>query len=390
MALSFNDYLSLVESGYYRQKIKIEVLRLEDLTVVNEIQSDLAQNGSINIQRKNGQRRTASFTLINSTITLNGKYVPNIDNEILPPRQPFKIYLGLADSLGEVYWIPQGVFVLQDPTLNSIFSESTVDINVCDLFGMYDGTVGGELVNTHIVPLGSNIFDVLKSLLAMNGYYISPLFQTSLLTEITPYTITKEAGATIGDIIIELSYLLSCNVFFNTEGQLEFYRDVDDNIKPSIYDFTTDKVQYMGANQTFNYSKLYNACLVIGSNINGTTYSYEAVNTNLQSSTSVNNLGFKRTYRHEDENIDSVAKCQLLAEFLLKRLISVQSEISITSIPIHYFDVDNIVTLTDINNLNLDMKRLLITSLTIPLKIGDVMSIGCVDAVDLPYSDIDV
>jgi len=389
MALTFNDYISLIQSGIYRQKIKIEILRLEDLSVVNEIESDLAQSGSLNIQRKNGQRRTASFTLINSTITLNGKYVPNIDNEILPPRQPFKIYLGLANSDGEVYWIPQGVFVLQDPVVSSNFSESLVEINVCDLFGLYDGTVGGELSYTYIIPLSTNVFQVLKDTLALNGYYLPPLFQSSLLAEVTPYTITKEAGSSnIGEIITDLATMLSCNVFFNTDGRLEFYRDVDDNIKPSIYDFTTGEVQYMGAKQTFNYSKLYNACLVVGSNVNGTTYYYEAVNTNLQSSTSVSNLGYKRTYRHEDNNIDSTTKCQLLAEYLLKRLISTQSEVAITSIPMYHLDVDSMCTLTDINNLSLNKKRLLITAYSIPFKIGETMSLTVVDAVDLPYTDI--
>ena len=74
---SFQDYIDTLNSGTYKQKIKLQLLRSEDESIREEIISIIENSsGSVNIQRTNGIRRTCDITLFN----LDGKYVPNINN----------------------------------------------------------------------------------------------------------------------------------------------------------------------------------------------------------------------------------------------------------------------------------------------------------------------
>lgn len=389
--LSYQNYIDLMKSGIYRQKIKIEVLRKEDFSVFSTITGDIVNgSGSLNCERKNGMRRTCNFSLINSCISYNGKYIPNIDKNILPPRQPFKLWLGVFDEFNNEYWTSQGIFFLEDPQVTSNFSESIVDINCIDAFGLFDGTLGGEVNNTYIIPLNSNIHNVLKSILNLQNYPLPPILDSQYNSEVTPYTITKQAGeGTLADIMIELATMLSANIFFNQDGNLVFEKDYNDDIKSSLFEFTTEEAIYQGATNTTKYSELYNSILVIGSNVNSLgTFIGEATNINLLSSTSVNNLGFKRQKLINNSLVYSNDLALQLANYLLKRTISVQNEISINSVPLYHLDVDNIITTTDKNNLNLDKKRYLITGYTIPFQIGSKMTIKAVDSVDLEFGDL--
>ena len=67
----------------------------------------------------------------------------------------------------------------------------------------------------------------------------------------------------------------------------------------------------------------------------------------LSSPTSINNIGFKRQKRIEDSNISSDALCVDRCNYELKKLVSLQNEVSISCIPFLYFlDIDNIITIT--------------------------------------------
>lgn len=389
MSLTFSDYLNLVNSGAYRQRIKLQLLRYSDLSVYQEITGDIVSgSGSLHAERKNGIRRTMSCSLINHTIYNVGNYVPDIVNGVLPPRQPIKLYLGLADENGNEYYIPQGVFFLTDPQISSNLSESIVNLDLSDAFSLFDGTTGGELTRTYIVPLNSNIYNVINSILQTENYYPLPcILDSKYSSQTTPYTITKGAGSgTFGDILNELALMVSANLYFNTNGQLVLEQDVNDATKGSVFDFTTANAQYLGATNKYDYTKFYNSILVIGQNVNnGLIYSSEVTDTNLMSPTSVNNIGFKRQKRIEDPNINSTQLCTDRANFELKRAIAIQNEVSISSVLLYHLEVDSVITLTD-DNLKFNRERFLINGYNIPFGIGQKMTINCVRAIDLPYN----
>lgn len=390
MSLTFSDYLNLIDNGIYRQRIKLQLLRYSDLSVYQEITGDIINgSGQLNIERKNGIRRSCSVSIVNSTIDQKGKYIPDVKNNILPPRQPIKLWLGLADEYGEEFYLPQGIFFLADPTLTSNFSESIITLDMVDAFGLFDNTLNGSLNYTYIIPLGMNVYEVINSILQTENYYPLPcILDSQYASQTTPYTLTKEAGSgTFGDILNELALMVSGNLYFNKNGSLVLEKDINDAEKGSVYDFTTATAQYLGSTNKYDYTKFYNSILVIGQNVNsGLVYSAESTDTNLMSPTSVNNIGFKRQNRIEDSNIYTTELCQIRSDYELKRALAIQNEVSIASIPLHFLDVDQVITLTD-ENLGYNRERFLINSIQIPFSTGAKTTINCVRAIDLPYNN---
>lgn len=388
MSLSFDDYLSLIlNQGVYRQRIKLELLRYSDLSVYRQIIGDILKNsGNLTIERKNGIRRSCNFSLVNSIIDDIGRYIPN-NNNMLGPRQPIRLYLGLADEDGNEFFISQGVFFLASPSVSSSFSQSITSLELVDAFGLFSGDLGGELNAVHIIPINTNLYVAINSILNLNSYPLPCILDSKYASETNPYTITTEASGKYGDILTELSLIVSANLFFNKDGQLTLSEDSNDNIKGSVFDFTTKTAHYQGGSSKYNYSEFFNSVLVVGSNTNsGIIYKGESTDNNLMSASSVNNIGFKRQKRIENSNLNSDQKCIDLSVYQLKQVVSKQSEVSISSLQLFHLDVDNIITLSD-ESLGFDKERFLINSINIPLGSNNPMSLNCVRAIDLPYND---
>lgn len=374
---SYQDYINALLSGTYKQKIKVELLR-PDETVREEITSLIINSsGNLNIERKNGIRRTIDLQIMN----LDGQYIPNIENFFI--HQKFMVQLGLEMPNGEDYWIKNGLFVMEDPSVSSNYSESFISIKGIDKFSLMDGTLGGELSSTYIIPIGTNIIQAIKDTLILVNDPQEPIIDVQLIGQTTPYTMTYETSDNISKIIIDLAQLYSCSVYYNENGQLVVEKDIPDEIKSSLWNFSTEEFNFQGnAINTYKYSEIFNSVRVIGSNIDGITYSYTAQNNNLSSNVSIPNLGFERIFIHSSDLLDSNEKCKDLAEYILRRKIAMQNELSFSAIPMYHLNSDCICTLTDYN-LNLSEERFLIDSITIPLNIGGVMTLKCIKEKEL-------
>lgn len=387
MSLTIQDYLTELNSNIRKPIVKIELLRSVDETPYAEITGDLINSsGSLNINNANGVRRSLDLSLVN----VSGDYIPSPDTIWL--RQKIKLYIGLEIN-GEQYFKEQGVFVLDNPNGISNFSEKRIDIRGIDKFALLDGTLGGETDANYVIPVGTNVLSAIKLLLQPSTAKqkevvydpILPILDVAFASYTTPYTIEKTAGDPIGDIIKILAEMVSANVYYNENGQLVFEQDYKDSIKSSQYDFSTEEFNYMGSSIEYGFNKVYNACLTIGDNVNGSTFSYLTENNNLQSPTSIPNVGFRRILVINDTNIYSTALAQARSEYELKRATNLLNQISINTIPVYHLDVDKVITLTDIS-LDLDKYRFLINSITLPLNTNGQMTINCARSVDEGWS----
>ena len=374
--VTFQDYLDTLQSGTYVQKIKIVLLR-EDETPREEITILIGNSGgTLSVNRANGVRRTVNLNIMN----LDNTYIPNPESFWV--HQKFMLYLCLEIN-GEDYWLPQGVFVLDDPSVSSNFSESLISIKGVDKFGMLN-QIGGELGYTYIINTDTDIISAITDTLALSNDPKTPIIDSYLIGFTTPYTMTYEPSSKIGDVLIDLAQLYSCSIYFNEVGQLVVERDAEDDIKSSLWDFTTNDFTYLGAVNTYKWSDLFNAVRVVGSNINGSDVSYKATNENLSSSTSVPNLGFERIYYYYSDTLDTEQKCQDLAEYILRRKTAVQNEVQINSIAMYHLNPDEIITLTD-NNLGLTKERYIINDFNLQLQIGGQLTISTVKSKEIPY-----
>ena len=384
--ITFERYIEVLKEDKIRKpKVRVEFLRYEDESIQNTVTGYvLGDSGSINIQNKNGQRRSCSFTLTNIT----GDFTPNIDGIWL--RQKIKVWSGLEID-GEDYLLEQGVFVIENPRVISKGSDHTLQITASDKFSLVDGSIGGETDGIYIIPVGSSVSSAIRGILKPSTdaqkeiFYdpIDPLISVGFDSYMTPYTITITEGQNIGEALMQLARMVSANIYYNTHGQLVFEPDTNDNEKGSQFDFFSGDINYMGTSQLFKNSDVYNAVLVVGMNINGNIARAYIENTNPLSDTAIQNVGWKRCLKVDDQNISTDLLAEARAVYELKRVINLQNEHSFECVPMYHLDVDNVITITDTQSLKINRERYLITSISLPLSVGGTMSIECVKSIDL-------
>jgi len=376
---TFQDYIDKIKTGKYKKRCKVEWLRSEDESVSSEFTADIL-SGSLSITRQNGIRRSVSIKLKN----INGQYIPSEDSNIWINRK-FRLSLGIAINKDEDYFFSQGIFVISDPEAISNFSESYLTLNGSDKFSLLSGDMGGNFTSIYQAPLGSNIYTTIRGILALNNDKLPPILCNNFTSEITPYTVRKDIGSsTYGEVLIEFAQILSCNVYYNELGNLVFEKDVEDTIKGSQWDYSTDNFHYLGATNTYKFKDVCNTIVVIGSNINGSIATGTAINNNLQSGTRVQLIGSKPKTPIVDDNITTNSLAQQRAEYELKRVVALQTSISINAMPMFHLDVDQVITLTDYS-LKLNEERFLTQSITLQLENQGNMSISCVKSKDIVF-----
>ena len=376
---SFNDYINALESGTYARKIKIELLR-PDETVREEITALISNtNGNLSIKRNNGVRRTCSFDIFN----LDNKYIPNPENFYI--HQKFRLSLCLEIPNKTDFFLRQGVYILDNPSVSSAFSNSLISINGVDKFSLLNGDLNGEIGYVYIINIDTDVSQAIKSVLELSGDPQPPLIDTSLVGLKTPYTMAYQPNDTLGKIITDLSQLYACSCFYNENGQLEISKDVDDDIKSPLWDFSTNSFVYQGGSNQFNWSDLYTSVRVVGSNIaSGVAVSHTVINSNLLSPTSVQNLGFDRIFFYQTDTISTEQQCIDLSEYILKRKTAVQNSVQINSLGMFHLNPDEIITLTD-SKLGLNKERFLINDINLQLNSNGMLSINAVKSKEIPF-----
>jgi len=387
MAVTFNDYLNVVRNTNKRiPKVKVEFLRYEDETVREVVTGYLTNsNGVLNVVNKNGTRRTASFELVNK----DNKFSPNTESFEL--RQKIRISSGLEIN-GEDYLFGQGIFIIKDPNSTSNYSDKRMSISCVDKFSLADGTLGGEVEGIYIIPAGTSIPTAIRSILQPSTDVqkevffdpIEPLIDTIFDSEVTPYTIELAEGDKISSILLQLADMMSANIYYDVEGRLIFEQDVSDRIKPSLHDFEDGDFNYMGDTQSFLNSMVYNAVLVIGANINGDIAKSYIENNDLQSETSIPNVGWKRVKYVSDPNISTDLLASYRSKYELKKVTKLQSEHSIETVPMYHLTEDGIVTLTE-SHFGLTKQRNIINSYSLPLATNGNMSISFARSTELLF-----
>lgn len=371
---TFQDYLNEIGKTIRNPIFKVQFLRADENPLFDVV-DDISTNGSLNIQNKNGVRRSVGFDLYN----FNKEYFPELDSPIWIGKK-FKLWLGYRIN-GEDFFLPQGIFVMDDPNVDS--NNGVVGISAIDKFGMLDGTLGGEIDSIFIINAGVTLNTAVRSVMLLSNDPAEIIIDSTVASQTLPYQIIKETGDTIGSILEELAFAFSCNVYYNENGQLVFEKDIPDNIKGSVHRFTVgvDETNYNGGSTRYRFNKVYNSCLVIGDNVKGAIATGKVSNNDLLSDTSIPNIGYERVLVVYDDIIYNSTLATERAKYELKRASVVGNEGTLQSTPMYHLDVDRVISITD-DRLNFVNKRTVINSINIPFN-NSQMSIGVVDSFEV-------
>jgi hypothetical protein len=135
-----------------------------DNNATNRRSGAFLQSGTISCNKNNGKRRQASVTLVN----LDDEYEYAVNHIWF--GQQIRLSEGIILDDGTEYYIPQGVFVIENPQESLKPGQKTVTYNLVDKWANIDGSLGGNLEDVHQVLAGTNIFDAMSALLKDDKY----------------------------------------------------------------------------------------------------------------------------------------------------------------------------------------------------------------------------
>lgn len=376
-----------------------------DNNALNRRSGTFIQEGSISGNLQNGQRRTASVTLSN----VDAEYDYNVNNVWF--GQQIAIDEGLILSDGSEYYIPQGIFYIQEPqeTLNP--NLRTMTYPLVDKWAYLDGTLFGRLEATYEVPVGTNVFEPIASLLSLdkgNGYKVDsvpPIFteyyneKTQVLPSgetvslaVSPYTMRVDSDdGTYADVVLGMSEMVNAWVGYDNTGTLRVEPSQDDIVdtnKPVLWRFSLAEAQLIGATYTVKNTEVFNDYIVLGEQTDDSPQaSGRAQNLDPSSDTNVNIIG-RKTYRETASGYYTDTQCRDLAEWKLKRATVLQKAVSISCIQMMHIFENSLVEIVRTDKLGSPVERHLIQGYTRPLTSNGTMTINAVSVADFPIATI--
>lgn len=413
MANNYEAYLSALKRPF--QKLcRLRFLNpdgstaftLDNNTKNRRSKAFIQDGGSISVNLQNGQRRQASVTISN----IDAEYDYNINKVWF--GQQIAIDEGLVLPNGTERYFPQGVFYIANPTEAFVPGNITAQYNLVDKWAYLDGTLFGNLDATYEVPVGTNIFSAMNSVLQLdrgNGIPLdnaTPLYtdfyngKTTTLPDgstisnvLTPYTLRVDStDGTYANIMNGLADMLVAWVGYDNTGSLRVDPSQDDILdidKPIQYAFSPDEVTFLGATYTVKNTEVYNDIIVVGEALDDYTQaSGRATNLDPMSDTNIYTSLGRRTKRYSAAGYYTDQQCEDLAVWKLKRMSVLQKSVSISCQQMFHIQENNLVTITRTDKPGSPVERHLITGFTRPLSEVGAMTLNCVSVNDFPTATV--
>ncbi len=361
--------------------------------------------GNISCHLQNGQRRTACVTLVNE----DGEFEYNVN------RLWFGTEVALDEGLllpdGTQYYIQQGVFLLENPIQTLQPGQRTMQYNLVDKWANLDGTLFGKLESTYHVPEGTNIFEPIRAILALdrgNGRLVDrvrPVFTEyyngktqeiagggSALLTACPYDfyVENESGC-YADVCLGMAGMVNAWIGYDTAGALRVDPSQDDILdtgKPVLWKFSLGEAELLGATYQIKNTEVFNDYIVLGGRLsNNAQPSGRAQNLDPKSDTNVMSIG-RKTIRESAAGYATDTQCRDLAVWKLKRATVLQKAVSIRCTQLFHIEENALVELVRTDRPGSPVERHLVTGFSRPLAGTGQMTIECVSVHDFPVATL--
>ena len=360
----------------------------DDETIKQEIpQEDIKLGGSYSENYQNGQRRTLSFTLYNHS----GQYNPDIN--FLPVGTRLRLEMGTEFLDGTILWITKGIFVVNSITTTDTPQGREVNISCGDKFSLFEG-LSGKLPSAYEVQTGADIKEVLQSLLLMdmgNGVVFDSkemIYYHSFEDKKTQCSFSKNAGETIGSLILELTTQLSAEIFYNANGNLVVIPNADvvnDDTKPLLCVFNTEEGDISQLSFNIDYNQIINKIIVIGNSSTGGVFEAVALNDNAASPYCYQKIGYRTGNIIHDSVISSQYLAQERADYELRMQMILKTSTTANILFNPLLEVNNLIAITD-PFFDLVKERFLLQSISCSLDYSNQMTIVFSNLNNLPFT----
>ena len=407
----------------FRKVVRLEFLQPDDtvafalggagqrVPVAGRDSRTFLQSGSLSVSLQNGQRRKASVVLGNR----DGAFDYAVNK--LWFGQRVRLSMGMRLSSGEDFYLPQGVFYIQNPSALYSPSEKTTTLNLVDKWAYLDGSLFGNLEAAYSVSTGTNIFSAMDSILNLSRYtyeatavtankidpakavytnyfngktYSAAKSDGSISSNIsmtnTPYVITEERGSTFAALLLKLNEMLAGWIGYDATGALRVepsQDDIDDADKPVLFAFTPENSLLISRSETAQNGSVYNDVLVAGEGLTGAAVWARATNNDPSSDTNVNIIG-RRIYVEEKADYWNADQCASLAKWMLKRKTVLQKSVTVECGQMFHLIENRLISIKRTDKTGDPIEKHLIQGFTLPIGETGSMSISCTSVNDLP------
>lgn len=376
-SISMSYLTDVLKRPTIKPRFRLFVLN-PDETINYEIPEEdiIINSGNFTENYQNGQRKSVNINLIN----VDGKYTPSINTIWVHDR--FRFDIGLEFD-GQVYWFPRGIYILGNPSADHQNSDKQVSLTLVDKFAVLEGKAG-TLEATYEIPVDSDIEQAIMGILTLDngsGYPIDlkPIIYDRAFKGLKmPYTLSKDAGSTLGEMLLEIGTILNAEVYYNSQGNLCFININETTLdvqKASLWDYSDEDRDYGGATANYDFENAVNEVHVVGDNINNEIFSAMAKNENPVSPLCIQRIGRRIEYIN-DSNIYSDDLAQQRANYELRKfgILKTTMNIQVSFNPLLF--VNNLVTITD-KYYNLERERFLIQSISYTIGNESQMTVSC-------------
>ena len=381
-SVSMSYLIDVLKRPVYKPRFRLFVLN-PDETINYEIpQEDIIINsGNFTENYQNGQRKSVNINLVN----IDGKYTPSINTIWVHNR--FRFDVGLEFD-GQVYWFPRGIYVLGNPSASRQDSDKQVALTLVDKFAVLEGKAG-ILEATYEIPVDSDIEQAIIGILTLDNGSGAPIDLKPIIYDRAfkglkmPYTLSKDAGSTLGEMLLEIGTILNAEVYYNSQGNLCFININETTLdvqKASLWDYEDTERDYYNATANYDFENAVNEVHVVGDNINNEIFSAMAKNNNPASPLCVQRIGRRIEYIN-DSNIYSDDLAQQRADYELRKfgILKTTMSVNVSFNPLLF--VNNLITITD-QYYNIQRERFLIQSISYSIGEQCQMSISCSNIVN--------
>lgn len=411
----YQNYLSQLRADFTKIA-KLEFLNPDgsvayvlDNNALNKRSGAFLQSGTISCNKNNGKRRQATVTLTN----LDNEYEFAVNHIWF--GQQLRLSEGLILPDGTEYYIPQGVFEIENPQETLKPGQKTVTYNLVDKWANLDGTLFGNLEDVYEVKVNTNIFNAIASILKLDRFSmennganpvdpLAPIFtdwynnKTQTLTDgttvsliLAPHDFLSNSTGTIADVILGLNDMIAGDIGYNQAGRLVINPSQDDILdtdKPVLWEFTEQDKTFLGADYSPKPTEVYNDVIVVGatSDTNATPKG-RAQNQDPSSDTCISRVG-QKTIRIEMNDYYSDQMCQDYAEWQLKRYSVLSKSVTVTCTQMFHIVENELITVQRSDKPGSPVERHLVTGFSRPIGQAGTMTINCVSVNDFPIATL--
>ena len=314
--------------------IRINLLNFSK-QIIDSIEGQVI-SGSITSDANSNMRNTCDIQMVVTDSSFNVES----EGKIWMDRY-IQIYIGVEDlKTHQTIWTNKGIYLLNQPTYGYSAESKELSFQGVDMMALLTDMRGGMLSEAYLIPAGSNVRDVIITILGVNGineYVVDDCKNSDGSIQPVPYDMNFDAGSTWWDVLEALQSILpNYQMYFDVDGVFHYettpYRAdesvrMDDDIwKQNVisenvsYDFETIKnsVKVLGRTHSVNY---YATEVSVDENIvNLTIPGLTAITDGLligfvlkqsiygEVSLNVNNLGAKSLTKMDGNSVTSLAK----------------------------------------------------------------------------------